>query len=154
MSESTVLDLDAAEQRCQKATPGPWSVFVDRSWGKPDRVLAGPADGKGEEYGFVVVRDENCFRFGKDGRNGMDENNFDFIAHARTDLPAAIAMLREYERIVEGMGHEQDCLTRRYTCNWFDPPCAGCSETCIYRPGLRECSCIRRRLLAVGGGKL
>ena len=69
-------DLTAIRERCEKATPGPWEVVKGKSFG---------------------VQSENkniasCFR----------NENEDFIAHSRQDIPALLAHIEHLEaRVVE-----------------------------------------------------
>lgn len=78
---------------CDAATAGPWTHRIDRDWPKPDRIIETPE-------GFVIIRDENCEQHFKLDR---DHTNFEFIATARTELPALIeahiAALDEVERL-------------------------------------------------------
>lgn len=80
------MDLDAIEKRANAASPGPWNFasydhrecetlcvqFEDMD--EPTPVLEGVDIGDNELYA-----------------------NWDFIAHARTDVPALIARVRELE---------------------------------------------------------
>jgi hypothetical protein len=72
----TTLDLDAIEARANAARPAPWSWVVseNRHW---CLLLADP--GTAEE-----------------GRIGKlaDDDDSEFIAHARTDVPALVAEVR------------------------------------------------------------
>jgi len=68
------------------------------------------------------------------------------VGRSRTDLPAAIAMLREHERLVEGMEHEAECLAISP-----DIPGFGAAGFRLAVPEPDRCNCIRGRLLAVGG---
>ena len=74
------LDLAAIRKRYEAATDGPWRVSDRNEAG--DRYV-GPAD----EYLAIVVRDAL-------GRLVTDVNA-EFIAHARTDLPAVVEALEE-----------------------------------------------------------
>ena len=77
------LDLDAIEARANAATPGPW----ERETGERERqyVAAVPMGGK---RSYAIVADSG-------GRHPWADA--DFIAHARTDVPALIARVRELE---------------------------------------------------------
>jgi hypothetical protein len=77
-----MLDLDAIEARAEAATPGPWIV----SGGVIHSPIREPWDGKPN----AVIVDAHIF-----------EPNADFIAHARTDIPALVAELRAAREVVE-----------------------------------------------------
>ena len=66
----------AARERAEKATPGPWVVGA----------IGGQAYGLTDQRGFEL-RDD-----------GLQEANRDFIAHARTDIPALCDAVEELER--------------------------------------------------------
>jgi hypothetical protein len=92
MTDERIAEIEA---RCAKATAGEWIHVIDTSFGYPDRLIAVRDEAEDHGYGFVIIRDEHCDRHFKEGR---DEENFDFIAAARTDLPDAIeALKRERE---------------------------------------------------------
>lgn len=67
-------------ERCEKATPGPWC------YGGDDRIYDDP-----EEYGA-----ERCllqqYELGHEQQNW--DNDAEFIAHARTDLPDALSEIK------------------------------------------------------------
>ena len=65
------LDLEAIEARCESATPGPWYAREDRRGYK------------------MVLRPTNKFYAGPD---------CEFIACARTDIPALLAEVRQLQR--------------------------------------------------------
>ncbi len=80
------LDLDAIEARAERATKGPWkyvSVY--------DEVLSLAVDGKREGVCCTWSSDGDVFH----GVN--QDNNADFIANARDDVPALVARVREFE---------------------------------------------------------
>lgn len=86
---TTPSDLEAAQARCDKATEGEWrSERQDEDDGHIYWAIH-------SDYGYtfiVNVQDEG----------GRDASNAEFIAHARTDLPAALTALRQaWERIAE-----------------------------------------------------
>ena len=76
------FNLPAAKKRCEEATPGPW---VDTSTLDEVRPIASVA---GDSYCEI------CYDPEMDDR----ENDRAFIAHARTDLPAAIARIEWQEK--------------------------------------------------------
>ncbi|MHB8406220.1 MAG: hypothetical protein ACYDCJ_12435 [Gammaproteobacteria bacterium] len=71
------LDLDAIEARANAATPGPWDTD-EYDGGLRSTVTAGP-----------ITSDED----------------YDFIAHARTDVPALIAEVRRLRAIEARLKH-------------------------------------------------
>ncbi|UJR79998.1 hypothetical protein [Sandaracinus amylolyticus] len=76
MSETlTDAELDEIERRCEAATGGPWTAFVE---------------GRDHFGGSSIVRTA-----GEDiEMSGASEADYDFIAHARQDLPRLLAELR------------------------------------------------------------
>lgn len=93
-----MLDLDAIEARANRATPGPWDAIGPYEV----HVLAAcdcepeGACGDCEDGGFAVCSFNEHMR-------ERAFANFEFIAHARTDIPALIARVRELEAEVERM---------------------------------------------------
>ena len=76
------LDLEAIKARCEKATLGPWRYIP------PDTYCASA---------IVKMPDEDMSLCDEDGASDPQHcANADFIAHARTDLPACVA---EIERL-------------------------------------------------------
>lgn len=88
MTDTTPLDLDAIRARAEAATEGPWAVA--------------PEDfGPHTEGDFPVVdrRADYIGHSPDDGvRAGFDLPDAEFIAHARTDVPA---LVEEVERLRE-----------------------------------------------------
>ncbi len=91
------LDLDAIEARANAATKVPWRS----TWNDPDQSLSDTSSGLDEvTIESVAIGLENYQRFvvgllWYDGhRTGCSEPNAEFIAHARTDVPALVAELR------------------------------------------------------------
>ena len=89
------FDRAAARERAEKATPGPW--VNDKFWWKigSTRGLADGywqgIDGVGDVHGYVAVIQ------GDDPEAAVDA---EFIAHARTDLPAALDALDDRDRTI------------------------------------------------------
>lgn len=83
MSDPTDAELEAMEKRCEAATKGPWEWFKNQV--HPDGTVGvwGP-DG-----------DEICACWGNLAYSTEPTDDADFIAHARSDVPALIAALRE-----------------------------------------------------------
>jgi hypothetical protein len=118
------FDIEAAERRCAAATAGPWIHVKDLSLSLACWIIAPsePSEDFPEGYPLCDFR-------------GTDKTA-DFIAHARTDLPAALALIREYQRLAEGMACDETCASQD-------------SIGCDAPPA---CDCILGRLLAVGKG--
>jgi hypothetical protein len=79
----TQLDLDAIEARAKAATKGSWW------WPDDGSALIGRARGADDEWidTTVIVADlDNVV---------IEPEDAEFIAHARTDIPALIARIRE-----------------------------------------------------------
>ena len=109
--------LDEIEARTNAATEGPWETYtITPAMGS--MVLTAPADG--EEYGGYVVPEY------------LDTADAEFIAHARTDVPALVAALRAVVAVhrpvtvpgeVFGTWGEakkcEDC-EQRWPCNTLD----------------------------------
>ncbi len=89
-----MLDLDAIEARAEAATPGPW---------------IGSSVPSGRKYGVISVKD-----YGEWTRSGGRplavllgipthgrHPDTQFIAHARTDVPALVAELRAAREVVK-----------------------------------------------------
>ena len=86
------LNLTPIRERCEKATPGPWVwrsnyLEVEGSWEDPTREWTRIADdgSAGGEYNEAI------------DTHGPDA---DFIAHARTDIPALLAEVERLRRLL------------------------------------------------------
>jgi len=89
VSANETLDLDAIEARAKAATPGPW-FRVDPPWGDSNWVNAQFED----PHGGLFIAD--CEAQENDGESeGNAPADAEFIAHARTDVPALFAAVRE-----------------------------------------------------------
>lgn len=80
----TETELAEIEARERAATPGPW-VYFDQ-----EGVFCGEIHSAREDGGFEHITDTPEY----DER----DNDMKFIAHARTDIPSLIAMIRELQR--------------------------------------------------------
>lgn len=87
------LDLDAIERRANAATPGPWHAqateepqerAISNKIGDP-RIGYYAWEGLAIAYGADEIPDEGAL---------VAADNAEFIAHARTDIPALIAVIR------------------------------------------------------------
>lgn len=82
-----LLDLDAIEKRANAATPGPWTH-------------EGVARGNEKS---VIVRPPPAYPWPVSWHYGTDSLKIaDFIAHAREDVPALIARVRDLENALAG----------------------------------------------------
>jgi len=84
------LDLAAIRARADAATPGPWKL-----WGMS--VLADPVGDSNLDTAILVAN--TAFR---DANGRLRTNDADFIAAARTDVPALLAEVERLTRIVNG----------------------------------------------------
>ena len=96
----TDKQLQEIKERCNKASAGPWKKFSEHE----NKVFSIAVDAPYSEpivFGdFVVERDGDFWSYGV-----YREENADFIAHAREDIPALlkeIDILNEMVRILAG----------------------------------------------------
>jgi len=94
------LDLDAIEARAKAATPGPWTADTKYASGDFGLIVGGDLgfarDGvpDGTTWKVAYVCYDNGDRPEDEDRAWYDEEDAEFIAHAREDVPALIAELR------------------------------------------------------------
>lgn len=83
------LDLDAIQARADAATPGPWTV-------EEGAGAEGLRDGwwEYERRACNVETDLEFVTTDGDGMGASSRADAEFIAHARTDVPALIAEVR------------------------------------------------------------
>lgn len=111
-----MINLHEVEQRCERATEGPWAwestaeksneFVVGLAIDKDNKPICGEIPHGFDEENDCYM-DEEIIRRSEIGANEAGQANFadaDFIAHARTDLPEAIRLLREAREII-------DCLS-------------------------------------------
>jgi hypothetical protein len=103
------LDLDAIEARAKAATPGPWRI-VRNGLGQSCGVV--DADGR-------IVPRAHAGPWDPEGVTSPDDV---FVAHAREDIPALIARVRELEHRVEQLT-DYSVLSQDY-----DAKCARVAE--------------------------
>ena len=106
-------ELSAIEERAERATPGPWHAHRDA-----DSIGLGPIV-------FVHIP-----RADKDRSyaltNGERENsNRDFIAHARTDVPALVAEVRRLRGAMEKVREFADASSPDINYIWVALEMAG-----------------------------
>ena len=122
------LDLDAIEARAEAATEGPWFVTEDDPVAEPWLIDESMSDlEKRLAHRLLVGQGDEP----EDGRcvteiswsNGLDHADFrnsQFIAHARTDIPALVAEVR---RLKEFEPSYCECGARKAQ---IYPQCEGC----------------------------
>ena len=128
----TKIELNQIEARANAATPGPW-FRVDTPFGDGDMVRAGNEDCSGR---FICGVDPTFEGEEEDERDFYAD--MAFIAHARADVPALIARVRELEAAARWIPVEEElpkighflndselCLVRtklpsHFTTAWFE----------------------------------
>lgn len=97
--------LDQIEARANAATPGPWEA------GCNDRRM----------YHVVTENEEFCQTYGPelyDSQGFFSDDDTEFIAHARTDVPALVASLKKvlelHQETTISLGH--GLLQRQCVC--------------------------------------
>jgi hypothetical protein len=90
-----MIDLKAIEERCEKATKGPWELEVDTEYISPDEPESG-------QLIFVTGLERSMFDTEWAEQVDWDKslNNADFIAHSREDLPALLEAVKEAREII------------------------------------------------------
>ena len=92
------MDIQAAKKRCEAATEGPWE-FANGFYGWDMGIF--PVGCKDRLNEAVVANNGHS--------NGdLNQANGDFIAHARSDLPAALEALEEAHRRGDGYKGESE----------------------------------------------
>lgn len=82
MNELDDKEIEAIKSRCNAASPGPWTSYIegrDHSSGS-SFIMTGEGESRGEDIGL----------------SGATPADQDFIASARQDIPA---LLKEIERL-------------------------------------------------------
>jgi hypothetical protein len=90
------LDLDAIEARANAATPGPWH----KEHTDPNPLHGCVTIG---DHGWVCAG-PNAPAYDEDSDEGHADA--EFVAHARTDVPALVALVRELRRMVQRQDDE------------------------------------------------
>lgn len=117
MTDATELDIDAIRARMEAATEGPWEALGSDPY---DTVI----DTGGASLGC-------CPDCGV--RAGFERADAEFIAHARTDLPAALDEVTRLRAALDEARRERDeALSNCCACHgveWDrDPLAVGCPE--------------------------
>lgn len=124
------LNLDEIEDRAAAATPGPWETRIGRGGPRNGDAAVWTAEPVEEACVSGHVRIADC------GYRGLDA---DFIAHARTDVPALLAEIDRLRAVafaamgyLESEGGLGDEVARRALCaalaEW-ERPSAGVTAT-------------------------
>lgn len=108
------VDLDAIEQRANDATEGPWSFYAGTLWSgttadelaRADAIYASGV-AYSDEAEDIIERSGQLF-YG-DPKKPADA---EFIAHARTDVPALVAAVRAERARADEAEAEVERLTR------------------------------------------
>lgn len=98
-------ELDAIEQRANRATPGPWVWFMENS------STSGPIEPYTGFFGGPYTRSDNSqfadLRSGNKTVLPADQSpalpkdeDADFIVHSRTDIPKLVAEVRRLRSLV------------------------------------------------------
>lgn len=87
-------ELAAIRERVEAATPGPWAVPGANVFRviAPEAEHHNPTQGRTSPYPWRVICDAGLW--------DMEAADIDFIAHARTDVPALLAEVDRQRRII------------------------------------------------------
>ena len=96
----TPLDLDAIEARANATTDGPWTAHEFGSYSDHEPTSIVVMQGDGPDWWQSADDGDYIARLGWDRQEWDDA---EFIAHARTDVPALVAALRKAEARVARM---------------------------------------------------
>ncbi len=101
----TEQELAGIEARANAATAGPWQIYTDA-----DSVLGLPLPEGVSAYPLAeFMQADSCVSlYAADyaKRDHRTYSNAEFIAHARTDVPALLAEVRRLRGLVEAAYHE------------------------------------------------
>jgi hypothetical protein len=82
-------EIRIIKERCERATPGPWKSYIE---------------GRDHESGsdFIMTGEEKSPSRGPDIElTGATDDDQDFIAHARQDVPRLLAEVERLRRVRE-----------------------------------------------------
>lgn len=105
------IDLDAIEARANAATEGPWVVKHEPAWEAddvqhPDVITVGAQMWEGDDEPMTV-----CLVSTDHEDDPVDVlGDAEFIAHARTDVPALVALVRAKQSWIDGAKVDMDAL--------------------------------------------
>ena len=111
----TAADLDTIEQRANAATEGPWEASAHDHAAGDVPIL--------DRTGHYLVICPDC-----GVRGGYERADAEFIAHARSDVPALLAEVRRLRAAAERVRelHEWYCAG----CEGTDPECGPMCRHC------------------------
>lgn len=80
-------ELDEIRQRCRKAWPAPWKSYVEGRdhWGGDSFILTGEGENRGEDLHI----------------SGATNDDQDFIAHARQDIPRLLDEIVRLKKLLK-----------------------------------------------------
>ena len=82
----TKAELNEIQARCEAASPGPWKAFIE---------------GRDHESGSSFIMTGEGASRGKDiEMSGATPADYDFIAHARQDVPQLLAEIARLQRLL------------------------------------------------------
>ena len=115
-----MLDLQPIEQRYEAATLGPWEAWAERNDPKPDLQREyGPLIECGVRTAEVhpqLHRKDNIIGIWqspyceREFMLRLSAEDAQFIAHARTDIPALVAEVKQLRAEREAGPHDRDCM--------------------------------------------
>ena len=101
-AEFTDEQLAEIERRAEAASPGPWQAFVEgRDHTSGDTIIRmGAFDGSHPDM-YISTCDDSG------NPNRVSDADWDFVAHARQDVPRLVAEVRRLQAVVS-MSDEPD----------------------------------------------
>ena len=83
----TDAELAAIKARCEAATPGPWKPYIEgrNHWSGSSFIMTGEGATRGEDIELT----------------GATEADYDFIAHARQDIPRLLEEVEGLRKLVK-----------------------------------------------------
>jgi hypothetical protein len=92
------VDLQAIEARCEAATEGPWDVGNGTKLEPETSIYCDDA------LGTRIADAHNSYTATS---HEQEKRNATFIAHARTDIPALLSLIREKDQVIERLEAEK-----------------------------------------------
>jgi len=98
-----IEDIRVAEiqERLDKTTSGPWIVSYREEYGKRRVYKISTEEGLNEDHCYE--KDQGVIVETDGGYYPPRENDAEFIAHARSDVPWLLETVRYMSRLIEGM---------------------------------------------------
>lgn len=103
------LDLDAIRERAEAATPGPWCSYEGNLWQGTAKALAA-YDADPDNAPWPYGNDSSGQLFHGEPRRPEDA---EFIAHAREDVPALLAVVEQLRAALDAIGKERNAWARQ-----------------------------------------